>query len=278
MCHNCGYSTTLGKFIKLVSPSLHKEYVMDQYKDNNFGGKKKITSEDVKKTYNIPKPEFKKKNRYEKNTIASLAKYHPARTYIEQRHIPKTYWNDLFYVEDFKDYVDTIYPNNEYKLMKNDPRVVIPFKSKSGILIAIQGRAIGDSDLRYITIKLKEELPKIYGMDRVNVKKQVYVVEGPFDSMFIPNFVAMGGADLSGMDKNTIFVFDNEKRNREIVNRMKKMLVQGYKVCIWPEDLHEKDINDMILTGKSPEMIKEIIDKNTYQGMKGEFKLHDWSR
>lgn len=278
MCHNCGHSTTLGNLIKIVSPSLHKEYVMDAYKDSNYGGTK-VSKKEITKTFDIPKPKFKKKSEYEKNTIASLDDEHPAKKYIVNRNIPTKFLNDMFYVEDFKEYVDSILPNNKYKLFKNDPRIVIPFRSKSGILIAVQGRAVGDSDLRYVTIKIREDLPKIYGMDRVDISKRLYVVEGPFDSMFLDNTVAMAGADMSGeLRKNTVFIFDNEKRNHEITKRMSKVLDRGYHLCIWPENLKEKDINDMILSGKSSRDIEKIIDDNLYTGLSGKFKLKTWIR
>ena len=44
---------------------------------------------------------------------------------------------------------------------------------------------------------------------------------------------------------------------------------------IWPQQVTEKDINDMILGGKDPQ---KIIETNTYQGIQAKIKLTEWKR
>ena len=50
--------------------------------------------------------------------------------------------------------------------------------------------------MRYITIMLDEDSPKVFGLDRVNETEPIYIVEGPFDSLFLDNSIAMAGVTL----------------------------------------------------------------------------------
>ena len=288
MCHNCGTSTTMGNLIKFVAPVVFKEYLMDEYKDSQ-NGRQKSSKGNLEKIRDVKsaKPDFgarkkeeRKLNKFEHNTIYNLPDDDPAKEYIVNRKIPVDRQKELFVVEDFKEYVDTVFPANEYNLVKNDRRIIIPMKTKGGILVGFQGRAIGKSNLRYITIKIREDLPKIYGLDRADLTKKLYVVEGPIDSMFLPNAIAMAGSDMSfDVDKDkTVIMLDNEKRNKEITKRMEKIIADGYKIVIWPDDLKEKDINDMILADMTLSDILNIIDSHTFSGLKAKMAFKSWVR
>ena len=171
-------------------------------------------------------------------------------------------------------------------LKKDDSRVLIPFYDTDKKLLAVQGRSISGSELRYITIKVEESYPKIYGLDKIDFGNRIYVSEGPFDSMFLPNSVAMAGSD--GICDNeffpvrvrseVVFVFDNECRNLEIVKKMMKVSEDGYSVCVFPKTVREKDINDMILSGIDQSEIVKIINKNTYKGVGAILKLSEWRK
>lgn len=287
MCHNCGTSTTLGNLIKFVSPAVHKEYLMDEYKDSQNGRVRsnKGNLEKLRKVKSA-KPDFssrkkdEKLNKFEKNIIYKLDENDPAKEYVLSRKIPEDRQKEMFVVEDFKEYVDHVLPDNEYNLVAGDRRIVIPMRTRGGILVGFQGRAIGKSNLRYITIKVRDDLPKVYGLDRADLTKKLYVVEGPIDSMFLPNAIAMAGSDMTfEVDKNkTVIVLDNEKRNKEITRRMERAINEGFQVCIWPSDLKEKDINDMILNGMTTEEISDIIDKHTFSGLKAKMAFKSWVR
>lgn len=116
----------------------------------------------------------------------------------------------------------------------------------------------------------------------VKFNKKYYVVEGPIDSLFLDNCVAMAGADgnASGLDylENAVFVFDNEPRNKEIVSRMERCIDRGYKVCIWPENVLDKDINDMVLSGIDPVNLQMVIDQNTFENLEAKLKLSYWRK
>ena len=125
---------------------------------------------------------------------------------------------------------------------------------------------------------LNEEAPKIYGLDRIDKNKSVYIVEGPFDSLFLVNSVAMVGSDLDCRTfnwSNYIWVYDNEPRNREIINRITKTIDRGDKVVIWPKNIQQKDINDMFLAGHD---VQTVVESNTYSSIEATIKLNDWKR
>ena len=109
------------------------------------------------------------------------------------------------------------------------------------------------------------------------------ITEGPIDSLFLPNCVAVGNADLKNIasyfaKENTILIFDNQPRNRELTKSMKAAERDGHKIMIWPDSTFEKDINEMILSGKTPEEVKTIIDNNIYSGLSLKMKLNDWCK
>ena len=79
--------------------------------------------------------------------------------------------------------------------------------------------------------------------------------------------------------ENTTIVFDNERRNLEVLKQIEKVVDQrGYRVVLWPDNIKEKDINDMILSGKTKNEIQTIIEKNTYQGNMAKIRLTAWRK
>ena len=125
---------------------------------------------------------------------------------------------------------------------------------------------------------LEEHAPKIYGLDDINTGETVYVTEGPFDSTFIPNSIAMCGAD-GDVSKwgitNPVWIYDNEPRNRQIVERLSATIDRGDRVVIFPKNILEKDINDMYLSGQK---VQKVVESNIYQGLEAKLKLQDWKR
>jgi hypothetical protein len=145
-------------------------------------------------------------------------------------------------------------------------------------MFAFQGRAFGDEQPKYITIKLDEKKRRIYGLDTLDVNKKTYITEGPIDSLFLPNAIAVAGSDLEikTLKRKAVYVFDNEPRNGEIVNKIKKLIEKNYKICLWPKSLKYKDINDMIIAGMTPVEVQGIIDNNTFSKLSAHQQLNDW--
>jgi len=125
---------------------------------------------------------------------------------------------------------------------------------------------------------LDENKPKIYGLDRININKPIYIVEGPFDSTLLDNSLAMAGSDVDSRTfgwSNYIWVYDNEPRNREIVNRISRSIDRGERVVIFPQEIKQKDLNDMKLAGHD---VQSLVESNTYQGLKAKVKLTEWKK
>jgi len=278
MCHNCGISTTFYNFLKQVDPNLLKEYQLERYKNGETGNN------------NYPKPEFEEfktekpvfKKSLELPTIESLPEAHFAKNYVQQRRIPETVWSELYYAEDFATFIQDLGIEKE-GLHKEDKRLVIPFYNQEKELVAVQGRSLGESKLRYITLKLHDDNKKIYGLDKIDQEKPIYVVEGPIDSMFLENAVATADSNLESivdtLDKSkVVLIFDNEPRNKEIVNKLEHAIDNHFNVVIWPEFMQEKDINDMVLADFSPDEIQDIIDKNTFLNLRAKMEFVNWKK
>jgi hypothetical protein len=158
--------------------------------------------------------------------------------------------------------------------------MVIPFRKRDGEIFAYQGRAFGDEPQKYITIILDSEYPKVFGMDKVDFSKTVYVVEGPIDSLFLENSVAVAQSDLRLPDykDKVVLIPDNEPRNKQITSQIERFIDEGYSVVLWPQGLKQKDINDMILDGKTPAEIQMIIHSNTFFGLQAKTVFNNWKK
>ena len=273
-CHNCGMGRTLANFLKDQDTFLHDQYVMEQLQDGKTG--KGTTVPNPKFNFQEPKFFSKREKSVDLEKISDLNISHPAREYLEQRGIKDLDY--FYYCPKFK-----AWTNEQKKMFDNlkqdSPRIIIPFRDKEGNLFGYQGRSLAPkAKLRYITIMLDEEQPKIFGLDRVKENETVYIVEGPFDSIFLKNSVAMAGSDADVRSynwNNYVWIFDNEPRNKEIVARIDKTIQRGDKVVIWPKKIQQKDINDMVLAGHN---VQDIVDSNVYSGLEATLKFNDWKK
>jgi len=274
MCHNCGASTSFFNFLKQVDPSLVEEYQLERYKNSANTNSPEPTFSELK-----VKPVFKKK--VDLPSIDSLPDGHFAKDYVIGRKIPESFYSSLYYAEDYKAFVDSF--GVEKDIMQGDKRLVIPFYDKEGNITGFQGRALGESKIRYITIKLADDVPRIYGLDRVDETKKIFVFEGPIDSMFIENSVAVASSALESaveyLDKSKIvLVFDNEPRNKEIMKLMEHAIDNHFNVVVWPEMIKEKDVNDMILEGFDNEELYDIMNKHTYVNLRAKMEFVNWKK
>ena len=273
-CHNCGVGQSVGNLIKDIDPSLHKRYVMERYKAGETGKRKTKTPE-----FKFEPPQFKpKKTIIHLPSIRSLPKEHYARVYYESRKIPNQFMDKIFFAEDFKQWAQSVCQVNYSSLTQGEPRLLIPFFDEQNKLIGAQGRALRESTVRYVTVKVHENSQKIFGLERWNSEDHTYLVEGPIDSLFLPNCLAMAGADVRDMNllnkQKTTIIFDNEPRNRQIVKKMFHALSNGWRVAIL--NIVPKDVNEMVLAGMSNAKILEIINRNTYSGQMGKWELQQW--
>jgi len=281
-CHNCGASASVPNFIKMIDQNLYNEMQMEKLMDMKTP--EQIDYEQF--VEKMKKPVFMKSGPLKGlKKISQLSPDHRTKKFVDSRKIPNPYHAKLFNCPNFKQFTNELVPGkfDETSIGKDETRLLIPFINKDKMVHAYQGRAIGKSDVKYITIVLNDDVPKIYGLDSIDTNKKIYVVEGPIDSMFIPNSAATAGGDLvsaiSSLPKeNVVVVYDNEPRSRETVRKLDKAIMKGYSVCIWPENLDHKDVNDMILAGLSPDFIKHIIDTNTFKDLAAKLALTKWSK
>ena len=183
-------------------------------------------------------------------------------------------------VDKFFTWTNELIPNKFKDLTNDHPRMVIPFRDADGKVFAYQGRAFGKEQPKYITIVLDKNEKKIFGLDRIDYNRSILICEGPIDSFFLPNCIAVAQGDLrlpQYKEKSTL-VFDNEPRNREIVKNIEKAVEEGYSVVIWPQDIEEKDINDMIISGLTNVEISDIIHRNTFSGLQAKTQLSHWKK
>ena len=270
-CHNCGVGTTLGKLIEYVDSKVHKDYIMERYQSG-------VKTNNPEPEFKFDVPIFRKKGVLKNlKSISDLSTDHPARKIIEKRLIPSEFFSDLYLCESFYKFTNSLVPNKFPSLDGDHPRLLIPFRDEKGEVFAYQGRAFGKEQPKYLTIKL-EERDKIFGLDRIDKGEHVYIVEGPFDSLFLDNCIAIAGADVPSMDCDFTIIFDNEPRNRELVKQIEKSIKRGHKVALWPDSMRHKDINDMILAGYTKKQIQEIIDDNTFSGIAAQVRFAEWKK
>ena len=264
-CHNCGASLSFNNFLKELDPVLHKQYTLEKFKEGHTGRGFVVEA---------PKLEFKKPV-FKKSLNLPKASSNPvAKEYLEKRKLNP---EKFYFADKFKEWTNTQKQTFD-TIGRDECRIIIPMHDKDNNLIGFQGRSLVPNSVKYITVMLDEEAPKIYGLNTIDQNLPVYVVEGPFDSTFVNNSVALCGSDgdVRCIEGNSIvFVYDNEPRNREIVNRISKCISRGESVVIWPSGIIEKDINDMVLSGHD---IMGVLESNTYSGLEAKIKFNNWKK
>ena len=264
-CHNCGASLSFSNFLKKIDSTLHQEYSMEKFKEG-FTGKNFVVEE--------PKFTFKKPTFKTKLNLPKASKNETAKKYLESRKLNP---EKFYFADKFKEWTNTqkyTFSSTKYE----ESRIIIPLYTKDCEVFGFKGRALGKNFVKYITVILDESIPKIYGLDRIDTTKTVYVVEGPFDSEFVDNSVAMCGADVNISECNfsdVVYVFDNEPRNFEICSRMEKAIKNNSKIVIWPKNIIHKDINDMVLGGLN---VMDVLKSSTYTGLEAKVKFSEWKK
>jgi transcription elongation factor Elf1 len=291
-CHNCGYGASIGNFVKYLDPNLYQEYTLEKYKENVERStpvvKKAAPKLDIFKTSPLvtstkESPQAPVSALSSVKRLDTLLPTHPALEYVRKRKIPVNAWSLLYFAPRFKKFVNTVVPNKFKNLDDDHPRLIIPFFDQQGKCFAFQGRAFGKEEPKYYTIKIDEDQEKIYGLDRVDRSERIYITEGPLDSLFIPNAIAVSGSSfntplIGALKNDATVVYDNEPRSPELTRLIKNTIDQGFSVCLWPDTVREKDINEMVMAGISPKKILTIINDNTYNGAEAQLRFVTWRK
>jgi transcription elongation factor Elf1 len=261
-CHNCGASMTFSNFLKEIDPVIHKQYVFERFKQGSTG-RGTVVEEPI---FKFEKPKFKTSI-----DLPLASTVESSRTYLEKRKLDPT---QFYYAEKFVEYVNSRKQNLN---MKEHPRIIIPLYYEKN-LVGVQGRSLDSNSVKYITTIFYNEAPKIYGLDNIRRDAPVFVTEGPFDSTFLLNSIAMCGADGDVRKwgvSTPVWVYDNEPRSKEITERISNTIARGESVVIWPTNINEKDINDMVLAGHD---VQSIVESNTYSGLEAKLQFTTWKR
>jgi len=287
-CFNCDASMSFGKFLREFDPFVYKQYAMESYKERVQDTPKPLKEEispllGSKKSTQIAL----KQAQTESNSVLgdavplmTLDSKHPARLYYDARKLPSKYNSMFYFAENFFSWASKNTDKFEAaeENCKDHPRIIIPWYNGKQELFAYQARSIFGQEPKYYTIVLDTETPKFFGVDRVDLSKKIYCCEGLFDSLFLDNSLAVGSSALTTFsDKNldVVYVWDNEKRNLEICKLMKKAILANKQVVIWPNNLIQKDINDMVLSELD---VKSIIKENTFCGIRAKLRFSNWNK
>lgn len=283
-CHKCGMSTNLGNLIQHVDSNLYKEYVIERYQNNAKPHNDHRKLEDA-----LPALKPIKLDLLEDSVLSSLKRIdklpetHYAVKYCINRMIPKEMWHLLYYTPKFFKFVNDKIEHKFPSLDKDHPRLVIPFFTPAGKCFALQGRSFGKEEPKYWTIKVDDTQEKIYGLERVDYSQPIFITEGPLDSLFLPNALAVSGSSFDSPTIKTIItnatiVSDNEPRSLPIVKIIEKNIDIGYKVCLFPDTYEYKDINEAIMGGMTKDEILNVITSNTFSGVEAKLKLATWKK
>ena len=265
-CHNCGASLSFNNFLKQIDSTLHKQYTLEKFKEGHAGGRNFVVEEPK---FDFTKPVFKAKLDLPKASEVPMAK-----EYLTKRKLDP---NKFYFAQKFQEWTNKQKQTFD-NIVRDECRIVIPLYDTNSELIGFQGRSLVPNSIKYITVMLNDSKPKIYGLEKVNEEKPIYIVEGPFDSTLVENSVAMCGSDIDIRTfgwSDYIWVFDNEPRNREINNRVSKIIDRGDKVVIWPSHINQKDINDMVLSDID---VSSVLQSSTYSGLKAKVKFNNWKK
>ena len=300
VCHNCSKSTTFAKFLEHVDGTTYKQYILERYAAGETGygtntkkpdfeqlkgnayarlqstlddsGRNPAQSESLERTWRS----------FAHYSVKNLPEEHYARAYIKNRKIPEKFWDEILFVAKFRDFLDKEFPNHGKDEVPNDDRIVLLYTNEKGEITNVAGRALSETKVRYVTVKITDE-KKLFGLHRLRKQDKVYILEGQFDSFFVENSVASGDSNLGGVaaifpELDFVLVYDNEPRNKDIVKQIEKSVDRGYNVCLFPDSVKGKDINDMIQYGLTSSEIKDIIDANTFSGLTAKLKFTHWKR
>ena len=240
-CHNgqCQTYMRATEWLKQYFPSYHRQYVQEAFRNKDNPAHKWEPPKETK--------DDKEERAATKSFVPILrgkgAVFEKAKDLCRSRNIPEAVWHKWFVATDGP------YAN----------RLIIPFyEDKTGRIHYYQGRALLETmDLKYLSRKA-HELESIYNYYNVDSTRPVTVLEGPIDSIFVENSVAVTGLKVNDIRLNRFpdrrYLVDYDESGREM---SKKLLKKGRKVFVWrkflaanaivPSPNKKIDVNDVIL-------------------------------
>lgn len=286
-CHNCGSSLSLHSFLKELAPDLASQFRFEKFSNGNQKfEKRKEVDEELFKTDTAERLTETSSFLSGFTRMFALDEDHPARQYLSGRLIPVEQQRKLFYVESIRDVAAKL-PSYNDRWLPDIAAILIPFYNEDGALTYCQCRAIDDdAAIRYITFEVSEGL-KVWGLENVDWDKEVYILEGPFDAMFVENGIAVAGASLLSIlkylrenAKSFTFIFDKDyQENLQIFKQLKSAIDQGCKVVLYDKHFVGKDINKTVeLNNWCVSDLMRYIKSRTYYGLTARLGLSDFKK
>ncbi|ACV50250.1 DNA primase subunit [Delftia phage PhiW-14] len=284
-CHNCGYHDFFGEFLKSHDEPLYHEYKMELFKEkgwtSNFDKREEAKARSTAQAAAVLErlsevdedaPEVEEVDWV--RTLRTAPANHPVLQYAHTRLFPDSAYDILGWCDNFQEEFGNFSDIVEKRSLPSDPRLIIPIRNPDGELIALQGRAIGPSELRYITLKMEETASKVFGLDRLKPGLPTIVVEGPLDSLFLPNCIATADANLLAAGIGDILVPDKQMRNAELIKVIERMIDSGKYVALLEDDVFPfKDINAAIQGGWTPSQVLNVIIDSAKKGLAAQLQL-----
>ena len=160
-------------------------------------------------------------------------------------------------------------------------RLIIPF-TKDNKVVCYQTRALYKEQTPKYKTKIGDK--SLFGIDNITEEiPYIFIFEGPIDSMFVKNGVAMASLTPTDIQREQlnkmigykhIYVFDNDKNNKQTAARIIKTINKGNTVFVWPSEFKKfKDINEVCVALKQDEFPWKFIVKNSFSGPQAVLKF-----
>ena len=283
-CFNCNYHSNFVNFCKEYFPDTYKELIFQKFKsepqkdfDINELGKSKLKITEKSNLELLL-------NKYSVR-IDKLPENHPILMYINSRKIPKEHFCYFYFTKQWQHLVHA-HQNESYINPQDENRLIMVIKDFDNRITAIQGRSLAKEPRnKYITIKEHDDANKIFGLDKVDLSKTVFLTEGIVDSLFLDNACAITGGSMNfdeipiPKDKR-VFVWDNEPQASHTVDRIAQAIKAGEKIVLFDEvNWKSKDINDLIIKEQiSKEEVNNYRNNNIVQNLFAELRFKNWKK
>jgi len=240
-CHNCYYKKPVIFWMKEFFPSYYKDYFKEVLGRNDNKKKRDLPNIKARRTRKRSTEQDQTKFFVHiKSGVTPL--FAKAIRFCIDRNIPEDVWS--------KWYVAT------GEMYRN--RLIIPFYDDKGKIYYYQGRSLYD----YMTPKYLSRAGNynsIYNYYLVDREKPVTVLEGPIDSIFVENSVAVTGVkiydDNLKIFKQKRFLIDYDCETFDTKKKTIELLTKGEYVFCWKKFMKtynlpkrsKWDINDVLL-------------------------------
>lgn len=278
-CWNCGYSSSFPKFLESQDALLHQEFVMERFKERGIKQSSEIAFiEEMANTLPVETKHYVPNIFDGLPAVKDLPSSNEARAYADKRMLPMDKF-DMFYAQKFVEWTQGHSEKFRSWRDSDHSRIVFPFYARDGHVMGYAARALNGEEPKYYRIFVGDnEKERFFGMDKLDETKQVYVLEGEIDSMFIPNALAMSNGKLDVYyNPDAIYIPDCDVRNIHIMKGVEKLIDRNLNVCMLPPD-DAKDINELVMNGYSEQQLVDLIHKHTYRGLTAKLHFHKWKK